>query len=235
MSRGRQQIIKYLMEAHAHELGLITTLNAHIRLAAPGSYKRLLEQHLRETQDHAERVERRLQQLGAHKSLIQSGIGTVHTLIGQGIVLAKGPMDMIRGKSLAEKMLKNARDESMTEILEISTYETIENLASSLGDLQTAELAALIRQDEERMLQGLRDEIPNLTAALLEEEVPPSERAAAGLKQPWPGYDDQTVDEIQRRLAGSPEVVRAKVREYERSHKKRKTVIETAEREPASV
>ncbi|MFN2389159.1 MAG: DUF892 family protein [Actinomycetota bacterium] len=235
MSQGKQQIIKYLLEARAHERALITTLTAHIKITEPGTYRRLLEQHRRETQDHAERVQRRLDQLGAQRSLFQAGFGVVQTAVEQGLVLAKGPMDMVRGKSSAEKMLKNARDEAMTEVLEISTYEAIENLASALGDLQTAELAAVIRADEERMLAALRAEIPNLTEALLEQEVPVTERSAAGRKQPWPGYDDQTVDDIQRRLAGSPEVVRAKVRDYERAHKNRKTVIEAAEREAASV
>lgn len=236
MNEGRQQLIKFLHQANAQELALVSTLSAHIGMAEPGSYRRLLQQHLRETRTHAELVQRRLNDLGAtqRRGLLQSAAGVVKTIVGQGIVAAKGPMDMLRGMSVQEKMLWNARDEAMTEAMEITTYEAIEHLAVSIGDLETAELAARIRAEEEAMLASLREEVPNLTAGVVNTKIPLGERTVATLDEPWPGYDDQTVDEIQKRLSGAPETVRARVREYEREHKNRKTVIEASEKEAAT-
>ena len=60
-------------------------------------------------------------------------------------------------------MLKNAKDACATEALELATYTAIERLASSVGDEETAKLAARILADEEKMMQRVLREIPKLT------------------------------------------------------------------------
>ncbi|MEA2264438.1 MAG: hypothetical protein QOE27_21 [Solirubrobacteraceae bacterium] len=52
--------------------------------------------------------------------------------------------------------------------------------------------------------------------------------------EPWPGYDEQTVDEIQKALGGIDDESELKaVRDYEKSHKGRATVLRATERELA--
>jgi hypothetical protein len=48
--------------------------------------------------------------------------------------------------------------------------------------------------------------------------------------EPWPGYDEQTVEEIRRTLSRGDAQQRREVREYERRHKERQGVLETVER-----
>ena len=82
-------------------------------------------------------------------------------------MLTKGPLDLLRGGPRGEeKLLKNARDEVVTEALEIAIYDTIEALAQALGDEPTARLAARHRADEEKMLAELREHIPHLGKAV---------------------------------------------------------------------
>ena len=73
-------------------------------------------------------------------------------------------------------MLKNAKTEYWNEHEEIATYTAIETLAESVGDADTAKLARAIRRDEERMAKYLAAQIPVLTKAVVNEEVPASER-----------------------------------------------------------
>jgi ferritin-like metal-binding protein YciE len=49
--------------------------------------------------------------------------------------------------------------------------------------------------------------------------------------EPWPGYDEATAQEIVERLRDSDDELAAKVRDYERAHKARATVLRAAERE----
>jgi hypothetical protein len=77
----------------------------------------------------------------------------------------------MRGRSGEEKLLKNAKDECASEALEIATYEALQRVAEAVGDEETAELARRIRDDEERMLARLRQEIPKLAAAVVGAEV----------------------------------------------------------------
>jgi ferritin-like metal-binding protein YciE len=339
MSRSEQKIVQYLNEAHATEQALVRELQSQIAMTPRGRYRSALETHLRETRDHAERVQGRLAELGAGDNPLQMVTGTAQTIVGQAIALARAPLALVRGTGGEEKVLKNAKDSAAAEALEIATYDSLERLARALGDDDTAELAASIRADEEKMLARIRREIPALTDAVVradvegdgtydigetgaadavrevaettkdtarktatrakrasrqarkvpgvadaegavkgavasEEDLPiadygklsasqvvdklPSlsqidlakieahERRQQGRRtvldrigglrgdEPWPGYDDANADEIVSRLRDAEDDVARTVREYERSHKSRASVLKASERELAS-
>jgi len=171
MTDSTDKIVQYLAEARAMELGLVRELQAQIAMAPRGSYRTLLEKHLRETRSHADKVGERLDELD-HSSNPLHMIGDVaQTIVGQAIAAGKGPLALLRGSGGEEKMLKNAKDSCAAEALEIATYLAIERLANDLDDDRTARLAASIREDEERMLAKLRDELPKLTDAVVRADV----------------------------------------------------------------
>lgn len=339
---GKEKLAEYLMEAHATELTLVRTLQAHIAMTPASQYRRGLERHLTETRDHATRIERRAKQLGYGRSLPEIGLGLAQTLVGQAFALYKAPLDLIRGDSGSDKLVRNARDECASEALEIAMYDAIEEFALKVGDESTAELAADIRSDEERMLSELRKVIPTLVDDVFRAEVegadtydvsstgaardvkraarsarrtgreaareasaevrgtarqarkiPGVARAEGELKgvvasesdlpitgyerlsaeeivsklpelsqidiskidayerrhanrktvldriaslradEPWPGYDELTVDEIREVLSDTDEAMAKKVAEYERRHKHRQGVLDAVERELA--
>jgi ferritin-like metal-binding protein YciE len=163
-----QKIVQYLNEAHASEVALVRVLQSQIAMTPRGSYRSALETHLKETRDHARRVERRLGELGEGKNPLQAVVGTAETVIGQALALGKTPLDLLRGNGGEEKVLKNAKDAAATEALEIATYTAIERLAERVGDDRTAQLAKSIRADEEKMLERIRREIPKLTDAVVD-------------------------------------------------------------------
>jgi ferritin-like metal-binding protein YciE len=232
MVQGRQKIIQYLQDAHATELAQISTLTAHISITEAGSYRSGLEAHLDQTKGHAERVQRRLTELGVRKSLLGQGFGLFQTVIKQGLVLAKGPVDMIRGGNVKEKMLRNARDEATSEALEIATYDTIERMAKNLGDEKTAALAAEIREDEIEMLEALRNEIPNLTDQVVRTQVgrlATGPRAVNSDELPIARYDSLTAEEIVKKLNGMSQRELAVVEAYEATNEARKTILEKIE------
>ena len=226
--QGKQQVIKLLVEAHSNEVALISTLNAHLSMTESGTYRTLVRNHIRETERHADLIQKRLTQLGYSRSLPVAAYGLVQNVVKQGLVMAKGPVDMIRGRmNVNEKMMRNAMDEAMTEGLEIASYDTIESVARSVGDHETAELAAQIRVDEEAMLEGLRKEIPLLADGFVRSAVTDT----IVIDEPWDGFDDMTVDEIKSRLDDASESLLLSVRNYEAKNKNRKTIIDLTERE----
>lgn len=190
MDHSRKELGKLLLEAHTNELALLTVLKSHIQLTDNEAYKKLLENHLQETAEHAEGLERRLEELEYAKGALAIMYEAAQGIVKQVLVLTKAPIDMLRGgRDTNEKMLKNAMDEVMTEGLEIAAYDAIEAIALSLGDTVTAELAASIRLDEEAMFNDLRKMIPVLATEVAAETAP-----SAGLRRPWPGYDEMTVE-----------------------------------------
>jgi ferritin-like metal-binding protein YciE len=171
MEKTEQKIVQYLSEAHAMEQALVTMLRSQIAMTPRGSYRDSLESHLRETREHANRVQRRLDELGRSGSPLQAGVGLLQSVIGQALALGKTPFDLIRGSGGEEKVLKNAKDTCATEALEIATYTAIECLASSVGDKVTEALADSIRADEQKMLDRILREIPKLTEAVVRSDI----------------------------------------------------------------
>jgi ferritin-like metal-binding protein YciE len=256
---GRALLLQHLEEAHATEQALVTNLRAHIAMTPRGSYRDSLERHLGETQDHEKAVARRIREIGRSQGLLHAAYGVLTTAVGQALVLTKGPLDLVRGGPRGEqKLLKNARDEVVTEALEIAIYDVVEALAQALGDEPTARLAARHRADEERMLAELRAHIPRLGQAVAQaraggrpsfdwsetgaadaarsaarttrRKATTARRPRIGKTQPpLSDYDSLTASEVVGRLAEfTQEQLKATVA-YERAHRKRTTVIERAQ------
>jgi ferritin-like metal-binding protein YciE len=171
MNSSQQKLVQYLDEAQASEQALIRVLQSQIAMTPRGSYRSGLEKHLRETRDHAARVGHRLEALGQGSNALLAAVGLVESVVGQVLAIGKTPFDLLRGSGGEEKVLKNAKDACATEALEIATYTAIERLAQSVGDDETARLAASIRGDEERMLERILREIPKLTEAVVRADV----------------------------------------------------------------
>lgn len=166
------KLVQYLNEAYGKERELETSLQAHIEMARRPAYKKRLQQHLKETKQHATLVERRLKQLGGPGF----AIGLVTGVASKVLPAAKGPLHAARGTGVEEKQLKNAKTEYSEEHEEIATYVAIETLAEAVGDDETAKLARQIRREEERMASFLEKQIPVLTREVAKAEVPAEQR-----------------------------------------------------------
>ena len=181
------KLVQYLNEAYGKEKELETALQADISMTTRVPYRKRLQQHLSETKRHASEVQRRVKQLGGEAEIVPlpgpdalaKGAGAAVEMGSRAVAAAKGPLQAIRGTGEQEKMLKNAKAEYSGEHEEIATYRAIEELASSLGDSATAQLARAIRREEERMAAFLARLIPTLTKAVVQEEVPASERPSS--------------------------------------------------------
>jgi hypothetical protein len=124
----------------------------------------------------------------------------------------------VPGVAKAEGEIKGAV--ASAEDLPIARYDklTAEEIAARLAELSQIDLAkvdAYERRGENRSTVLTR--IGSLRGS-----------------EPWPGYDELTVDDIRGALANADDARSARVRAYERAHKNRAGVLSAAERELAS-
>ena len=134
----------YLRDAHSMERNVQVMLESMITTTDDPNISNILRRHQRETEQHIERLEARLEARGEGSS----------TLKDTGAILGsffKGLADVAR----SDKAGKNARDCYVTEALEIAAYELLERLAQRAGDEATASTARANKADEE----GMRDAI----------------------------------------------------------------------------
>src|SRR3954468_24233894 len=149
------KIVQYLNEAYGKEKQLETALQAHIGMTTRAPYKKRLQQHLRETKDHAKQLERRIKKLGGTPEAgpdlpgPEAVTAAAANVAGRAAALAQGPLHALRGTGEAEKMLKNPKTEYHEEAQEIAHYTSIEALADVVGDKDTSKIAKAIKRDEE--------------------------------------------------------------------------------------
>jgi ferritin-like metal-binding protein YciE len=178
------KLIQWLNEAYGKEKQLETALAVHIQLAEPATYKKRLQQHLKETKSHARDLERRIKKLGGKAEpidvpgpdVVTGGVTAVANVAGRAVAQAQGVVQAARGTSDAEKRLKNAKDELHEEAEEIANYTAIIALADNVGDKDTVKMAKSILREEQRMYDFVEKQIPRLTKEVVKTEIPASER-----------------------------------------------------------
>src|SRR5947209_6058605 len=107
------KLVQWLNEAHAKEAELEADLTAHISLTQKQSYKKRLQQHLKETRDHKRRVASRIRQLGgtATGPTVPGVPGAVGEAAGKAVAAVKGQVGVARAviTQQAETHLRNAQ------------------------------------------------------------------------------------------------------------------------------
>jgi ferritin-like metal-binding protein YciE len=124
----------------------------------------------------------------------------------------------VPGAARAEGAVKGAL--AGADDLPIPGYDglTADEIVSRLADLSQVDLAKVDAYERKR---------DNRTTVL-------GRISTLRASEPWPGYDELTVDDIRSALAGAPDSRVRTAREYERAHKSRAGVLEATERELAN-
>jgi len=140
----QSQLVKHIDEAYAMEQNVLRMLDGMISTTDDPEIKPALQQHKLETQQHADRMEKRLRAHDASPSMVKEAGGVVGALM-------KSVVDMAR----PEKAGRNARDGYATEHLEIAAYELLARIASRAGDEETAAAAREIIGEEQAMAKKI--------------------------------------------------------------------------------
>jgi ferritin-like metal-binding protein YciE len=138
------QLVKHIDEALAMEQNVLRMVDGMISSTDDEEIKNELRHHKLQTEQHAERLEKRLAAHEASPSTVREAVGIMGALM-------KGVADLVR----AEKAGRNARDAYATEHFEIASYELLERVAEKAGDEETAEVARQNRKDEEAMAKKI--------------------------------------------------------------------------------
>jgi ferritin-like metal-binding protein YciE len=136
----RRKLVELVEDTHAMERATLGILDSLISQTEDVPTRSALERHKRQTEEHEQRLAKRLQALGSRPSAVMEAAGALGPM-------ARGVMD----KARSDRPLKVARDVYATEHMEIAAYHMMERLAERAGDNETAEIARRNRLDEELM------------------------------------------------------------------------------------
>jgi ferritin-like metal-binding protein YciE len=141
----REKLVNWLQDAYAMEHQIVQTLEGQAKDTAryPDVQTRI-QQHLDETRQHKQRMAERL---GAYEVKPSSRKSVGATVAGSLMGAATGGYD--------EPLVKMARDDYMTEHMEIAAYGALIAAAQAYGDTDTIQAAQANLRDEWRMSDWL--------------------------------------------------------------------------------
>ena len=152
---GTEQLVAWLDDAYAMESGLIPILQnhaSHFGDRIPAAARRL-QQHVAETQQHAQRVQECLRLLDASPSGVKS---TLSALIGS-----------VEGATTAifrDQLVKDALADYASEQFEVPCYTALVGAATELGYDEVARLCRQNLQEDQAMAAWVLQNIPSVVS-----------------------------------------------------------------------
>jgi ferritin-like metal-binding protein YciE len=152
MEDKNKRLLRYLNDAYAAEVGGLMALKDLAILAEQEpALKGVVEQHILVTQSQAERLTHRILALGGDKSEQKA-------FVNGAIAKGSSVVNMFHDKE--DKLTQDLIKAYAFEHFEVGTYISLATYAESIGDYETARLAAQIMDEERRAGNQLERFIP---------------------------------------------------------------------------
>ncbi|MDB6029263.1 MAG: Protein yciE [Verrucomicrobiales bacterium] len=159
--KQRDELISWLNDAYAMELSNMKILEAHIDdMDAFPEIKARLQQHLGETRQHAERMKKCIESIGAKVSRSKVGFGKV--------------LGMLQGRSSSlfnDEVVKDVLSESATEHFEVASYRSLIAAAEQLGETRVIEACQQNMQEDMAMADWVDGQVPALTRRFMDTQL----------------------------------------------------------------
>lgn len=156
-STPEETLETWLNNAYGMELSLERVLKhrLHDTEDQPHMHSRI-QQHLEETKRHAERVRECIERRGGSVSRTRGGIGAIG-----------GMITSMATEFAEDEPVKNALSDYAAEQFEVASYRSIVAAAERVGDDHTARVCREILEEDERMANWLKEQIPDVTKKFL--------------------------------------------------------------------
>ncbi|HZC29230.1 MAG TPA: DUF892 family protein [Gaiellaceae bacterium] len=140
----KQELLKFLQDAHGMERQSLQTLQAAVQVAGDPQLESLYQGHIMETQTHLELLKERLEAHGASRSLAKDLGGRLTAVVhGLGVVAdSDTPATLV---AVAYSF----------EHFEIAMYELLKRVAERAGDSDAVEMAEKILVNERQAADKL--------------------------------------------------------------------------------
>lgn len=153
----REQLISWLGDAHAMEVGIVSTLEKHISDAKGQPKVRAgLTKHLQETKNHAAAMKKALSSLGGSHPVVREGVSKL-------VNLAAGLVTTVA----RDTVVKNAIADFATEHFEIACYSSLIVTATELGETEIAATCNTILKEEQAMAKALAGQLEAISLTYL--------------------------------------------------------------------
>jgi ferritin-like metal-binding protein YciE len=143
-------LVAWLRDAYAMEKAMIPVLENHAKDAERfPELQQQLQQHVVQTQRHADRVAECLRQLGEEPSTFKNTVARV-----------MGAVQSVATGAFHDEIVKNALQDYGSESFEIACYKALIEGARGTGNQEIVRVCEEILREEEAMLRFLEQSLP---------------------------------------------------------------------------
>ena len=182
LSTSDTKLIQYLNEAFGKEKELETALQAHIKMASGrATYKKRLQEHLKETKAQARNLERRIKKIGGKAEWVSlpgpevaAEVASKATAAAtKAIARGQGPRAHAARHRRGREAAQERQDRALERVRgDRQLHRDRDARRRRVGDKETEKLARDHRKQEERMAAFLQKLMPQLAKAVVTEEIP---------------------------------------------------------------
>jgi hypothetical protein len=175
MAATTDLLVPALRDVRNAQAAVVDRFQAHVAVTPTGGYRRILERHVADAQDHISSFDEHVEQLRPHDPLGDVLDGARH-LARQATRVARLPLDVamavpvgvLRGrrKAAERQLLKNAEDEYAIIAFAVATCRAGEGIAQQADDAAGTDLLGSIRRHDEELLQALGDNLQEQAGAV---------------------------------------------------------------------
>lgn len=154
-------LIDYLRDAYAMEQQALSIIDRQLdRLKSYPELSARLEEHRRETESQAERLETCLHRLGTDTSAVKTGVAKLSSNM-------QAMMNIFAGDEVMKDMISNYTFENY----EVVNYRILAATADAAGEPDVARVAREIQAEEERMIRWLDEHLDSITRQYLDRDA----------------------------------------------------------------
>jgi ferritin-like metal-binding protein YciE len=155
----RDTLIAWLNDAHAMETQLIPVLRNHAKDARDNPpIQQRIEQHISETEQHAQRVRQAVERLGTSPSNVKSTLATL-----------MGTVQSVSTGIFSDELVKNALADYASEQFEVASYKALIAGAEELGEAEVARLCRENLREDEDMARFFDQQLPTIVHERLQD------------------------------------------------------------------
>jgi hypothetical protein len=176
MAETTDLLVPALRDVRDAQASVVDRFQAHIAVTPAGTYRRILERHIADAQDHVSSIDEHVEQLRPHDPL-RDALDGVRDFAGQATRVARLPFDVamavpvgaLRGwrRAAERQLLKNAEDEYAITALAVATCRAGESIAQEADDDAGADLLGSIGRHDEELLHTLGDNLLDQAGAVV--------------------------------------------------------------------
>jgi ferritin-like metal-binding protein YciE len=156
---SKEMLVSWLQDAYAMEAALPAVLRTHAS-HAEGSMpdlSRRLQEHVRETEQHIERMRQALERLGAQPSMIKSALSTM-----------MAPLQGISTGLFSDALVKDALADLATEQFEVGCYTALIAASDDIGEVEVTALCRENLVEDEAMAAWIEEHLPTVVRRTLQ-------------------------------------------------------------------